>query len=441
MDEEYDCIVLGTGLKECIISGILSVEGKKVLHMDRNDYYGGDSASLNLNQLYQKFFPGQQPPPNLGSSRDYNVDLVPKFLMGSGLMVKFLLKTGVTRYLEFQAVQNSYVYKDKKVHRVPTTPTEVMASGLMGMFEKRRCASFQSYIQSYKQEDPKTHDGFDLTKHPMSELYKKFGLDENTQSFLGHAVALHLNDDYLAKSAAETIDRVILYKDSLLQYGGNSPYIYPRYGLGELPQAFARLAAIYGGTYMLSKPIEQIVYGADGKVVGVKSEGEVAKCKFVVGDPSYFPDKVKKIGRVIRVICILNHPIPNTNNENSLQIILPQRELKRRFDVYVMCISAEFHVVPKGKYMAICSTNCETDNPENELKPALDLLGPIEQKFVSIVDQYEPISDGVQDQVFISSSYDGTSHFESTSVDVLSVYKRITGKDMDLTPMKQADDQ
>jgi len=91
--------------------------------------------------------------------------------------------------------------------------------------------------------------------------------------------------------------------------------------------------------------------------------------------------------------------------------------------------------------MAICSTNCETDNPENELKPALDLLGPIEQKFVSIVDQYEPISDGVQDQVFISSSYDGTSHFESTSVDVLSVYKRITGKDMDLTPMKQADDQ
>jgi len=114
MDEVYDCVVLGTGLKECIISGILSVEGKKVLHMDRNDYYGGESASLNLNQLYEKFYCGQKPPPALGNSRDYNVDLVPKFLMASGLMVKFLLKTGVTRYLEFQAVQNSYVYKDKK---------------------------------------------------------------------------------------------------------------------------------------------------------------------------------------------------------------------------------------------------------------------------------------------------------------------------------------
>jgi Rab GDP dissociation inhibitor len=48
----FQVIVLGTGLTECILSGLLSVEGKKVLHMDRNDYYGGDSASLNLTQVY-----------------------------------------------------------------------------------------------------------------------------------------------------------------------------------------------------------------------------------------------------------------------------------------------------------------------------------------------------------------------------------------------------
>lgn len=192
---------------------------------------------------------------------------------------------------------------------------------------------------------------------------------------------------------------------------------------------------------MLNKPIEEVIYGPDGKFTGVRSEGEVAKAKFVVGDPSYFSSKVRKTGKVIRLIAILNHPIPNTNNENSLQIILPQRELKRRNDVYVMCISSEFHVVPKGKFVAIVSTNIETDNPEKELQPGLDLLGPIEQKFVSICDTFEPTSDGTKDQVFISSSYDGTSHFESTSVDVLNLYKRITGKDMDLTPMKQPDDQ
>ena len=62
MDEEYDCIVLGTGLTECVLSGLLSVSGKKVLHMDRNKYYGGESASLTpLEELYTKFgLPGKE---------------------------------------------------------------------------------------------------------------------------------------------------------------------------------------------------------------------------------------------------------------------------------------------------------------------------------------------------------------------------------------------
>ena len=37
MDETYDAIVLGTGLKECIISGLLSVDGLKV----REEEWGG----------------------------------------------------------------------------------------------------------------------------------------------------------------------------------------------------------------------------------------------------------------------------------------------------------------------------------------------------------------------------------------------------------------
>lgn len=46
MDEEYDVILLGTGLKECVLAGLLGVNGKKILHMDRNKYYGGESASM-----------------------------------------------------------------------------------------------------------------------------------------------------------------------------------------------------------------------------------------------------------------------------------------------------------------------------------------------------------------------------------------------------------
>ncbi|KAI8445090.1 GDP dissociation inhibitor, partial [Phakopsora pachyrhizi] len=78
LSHRYDYIVLGTGLTECILSGLLSVDGKKVLHMDRNDYYGAESASLNLSQLYRKFRPGQEPPPELGRDRDWAIDLIPK---------------------------------------------------------------------------------------------------------------------------------------------------------------------------------------------------------------------------------------------------------------------------------------------------------------------------------------------------------------------------
>lgn len=39
MDTDYDAIVLGTGLKECIISGLLSVDGLKV-ELWPDTYYG-----------------------------------------------------------------------------------------------------------------------------------------------------------------------------------------------------------------------------------------------------------------------------------------------------------------------------------------------------------------------------------------------------------------
>jgi Rab GDP dissociation inhibitor len=118
---------------------------------------------------------------------------------------------------------------------------------------------------------------------------------------------------------------------------GKSPYIYPLYGLGELPQSFARLSAIYGGTYMLDKQIEQIVTDADGKFVGVTSGGETVKAKQVIGDPSYFgaggeSGKVRVVenGKVVRAICILKHPIPNTDDSDSCQIIIPQNQVNRR---------------------------------------------------------------------------------------------------------------
>lgn len=425
MDETYDIIVMGTGLTECILSGLLSIEGKKVLHLDRNDYYGGDSASLNLTQLFRQFRNGEAPPAEFGRDRDYNVDLIPKFMMANGELVKILVHTDVTRYLEFKQIAGSYVYRDGKIAKVPASEMEAVRSPLMGLFEKRRAKKFFEFVQNYKQEDPTTHQGINVAVTPMQNVYEHFGLEAGTIDFIGHALALHLEDSYLNRPAVETFDRITLYMSSMARWG-KSPYLYPLYGLGELPQGFARLSAIYGGTYMLDKKVDEIVY-EDGKVIGVRSGDEIAKCSQVICDPSYAPDKVQKVDRVIRAICLLKGPIPNTDDVDSFQLIIPQNQVKRKNDIYIAGVSASHNVCEKNYYLAIVSTIIETDNPQEEILPGLALLGPIVDKFIQIADISEPVHNGSKDQVFISKSYDATSHFETVCDDVKDLYKRVTG--------------
>ncbi|MGH0131006.1 UNVERIFIED_CONTAM: hypothetical protein FKN15_008690 [Acipenser sinensis] len=341
---------------ECILSGIMSVNGKKVLHMDRNSYYGGDSASITpLEDFYKRFNIPGTPPESMGKGRDWNVDLVPKFLMANGQLVKMLLFTEVTRYLDFKVIEGSFVYKGGKIYKVPSTETEALASSLMGLFEKRRFRKFLVYVANFDANDPRTLEGVDPHKSTMRDVYKKFDLGQDVIDFTGHALALYRTDDYLDQPCLESINRIKLYSESLARYG-KSPYLYPLYGLGELPQGFARLSAIYGGTYMLNKPIEEIVM-ENGKVVGVKSEGERTSAQ-VNG---------KRTERVCK-------------------------------DIYVCMISYAHNVAAQGKYIAIVSTTVETNDPEKEIKPALDLLDPVEQKFVSISDQFAPTDLGTESQ-------------------------------------------
>ncbi|VFQ68431.1 unnamed protein product [Cuscuta campestris] len=433
MDEEYDVIVLGTGLKECIISGLLSVDGLKVLHMDKNDYYGGESSSLNLIQLWKRFRGNDKAPESLGASKEYNVDMIHKFMMANGALVRVLIHTNVTKYLNFKAVEGSFVYNKGKIYKVPATDVEALKSSLMGLFEKRRARKFFLYVQDFDETDPKTHHGMDLNNVTARDFIAKYELEEDTIDFIGHALALQPDDAYLDQPAMEFVKKVKLYAESLARFQAGSPYIYPMYGLGELPQGFARLSAVYGGTYMLNKPECKVEFDESGKAYGVTSEGETAKCKKVVCDPSYLTNKVQKVGKVARAICTMSHPIPNTNDSHSAQVILPQKQLGRKSDMYLFCCSYSHNIAPKGKYIAFVLTEAETDDPETELKPGVDLLGAVDEIFYETCDRYMPVNDSAADNCFISTSYDASTHFESTVQDVLDMYTKITGKAVDLS--------
>ena len=143
---------------------------------------------------------------------------------------------------------------------------------------------------------------------------------------------------------------------------------------------------------MLDKNVDEIVY-EKGVAIGVRSGDEVAKAKIIIGDPSYFPGKVRRIGKVIRAICLLQHPIPNTDHADSVQLIIPQNQVARRhginlfmlmliLDIYIAEVSSAHNVCAQNHYLAIVSTIVETDNPQVEIKPGLDLLGPILDKYI-----------------------------------------------------------
>jgi Rab GDP dissociation inhibitor len=257
-------------------------------------------------------------------------------------------------------------------------------------------------------------------------------------------MALYQTDDYINTSgmATDAINRIRLYVNSMARYG-KSPYIYPLYGLGELPQGFARLSAIYGGTYMLNTTVDDVLYDESGKVSGIKAtmkdrddNGETmkfeTKTKKIIADPSYFPGKARVTGHLLKAICILKHPIDKTDGSDSLQLIIPQSQVGRKRDIYIAMVSSAHNVCPKGYYIAIVSTIAETEaNHHLELEPGFERLGEIEEKFFPPpIPLYEPLEDGRNDNIFISKSYDATSHFETTTDDVRDIYRRAAGEEL-----------
>lgn len=72
------------------------------------------------------------------------------------------------------------------------------------------------------------------------------------------------------------------------------------------------------------------------------------------------------------------------------------------FNRYVFCCSYSHNVAPRGKFIAFVTTEAETDHPESELKPGIDLLGAVDEIFFDTYDRYEPVNEPSLDNCFIS---------------------------------------
>lgn len=112
----------------------------------------------------------------------------------------------------------------------------------MGLLEKRRARKFFIFVQDFEENDPKSHEGLDLHKVTARELIsyaycsffysffffqltrecyvwtlslkhcRKFGLEDDTIDFIGHALALHIDDSYLDEPAMEFVKKMKVNK-------------------------------------------------------------------------------------------------------------------------------------------------------------------------------------------------------------------------------------
>lgn len=139
--------------------------------------------------------------------------------MHSGELVKILVHTEVTRYVDFKVIQGSYVYKAGKLHKVPGTEEEAHASGdelydpppahthlfliplnyahvsdLMGMFDRRRFRKLLLFALNFDVRNPRTYQDMDPNHMTVRDLFSHFDLGLDAVEFTGHALALHSSD-------------------------------------------------------------------------------------------------------------------------------------------------------------------------------------------------------------------------------------------------------
>merc|ERR1712166_792260 len=88
----------------------------------------------------------------------------------------------------------------------------------------------------------------------MEVFYERCGMSKRLQSIVTHAIG------FVGVKASEisTKNRLVALQKTLNSLGkyGKSPFLCTKYGNSELPQAFCRLCAVYGGVYMLRVGID-----------------------------------------------------------------------------------------------------------------------------------------------------------------------------------------
>ncbi|XP_060911781.1 rab proteins geranylgeranyltransferase component A 1 isoform X2 [Labrus mixtus] len=225
--------------------------------------------------------------------RRFNIDLVSKLMYSRGSLVDLLIKSNVSRYAEFKNVTRILTYRNGSVEQVPCSRADVFANRQLSVVEKRKLMRFLTSCVE-ETEEQQAYRG-----RPYLEFLRDQQLGDNLQHFLLHSIAMVTEDTPTEEGLASTRH----FLRCLGRYG-NTPFLFPVYGLGEIPQCFCRMCAVFGGIYCLRHSITCLLLDKDSnrcKAV-IDSRGQRISCSHFVVEDGYVGADRKKLATPTRLI-------------------------------------------------------------------------------------------------------------------------------------------
>ncbi|KAF7776099.1 hypothetical protein Agabi119p4_4492 [Agaricus bisporus var. burnettii] len=263
-DTPFDVIILGTGLTESVVAAALSKWGFKVAHVDENSYYGGNEASLTLDEFVEWI---DTPPPHSSKisrasrssevppfARQYSICLCPTIIPSTGPFIDALVQSGVSKYSSFRLLERIAVYDGSGgLKNVPGSKEDVFKNQDISLIQKRRLMRFLTFAIGDFEQSSELQDKHDLPFTVFLETV--FHLDKELVDVITYALAYSNKE---ADSISTILHRIRRYLRSAGRYGP-SPFLVGHYGgIGEITQGFCRAAAVNGAVYILGKKIISI---------------------------------------------------------------------------------------------------------------------------------------------------------------------------------------
>jgi Rab proteins geranylgeranyltransferase component A len=346
----------------------------------------------------------------LKQSRYLALDATPQFILAAGRAVQGMLASGVAEYLEFKTLEGLYWFEDNKVSRVPCSKGDVFSTKLLAPMDKRRLMKFLQLSLDYatsmsvQEEAAKVIEAEALDTpeevQSLNERHLKQGrslarpqnkavstkeleelqqyMNEDSMTFETYLKSVHKLSAKLVSIvrfalAMDTSEESTSIRDgmnSLRQHlqalgrYGNTPFLIPMYGSGELSQAFCRSAAVFGATYLLRRGAKQVIISEDNTATGIllgglgSSEGycppgsekeKEIKCSHVVMPAEAMAQPCLNRKRIFRRISLLRGKLmPSDNKEQRHVIIFPPNYIGNSHAIHGVALDDSVQVAPPG---------------------------------------------------------------------------------------------